>query len=106
MQNKPPVIGRVFILSSKETLNTVTRKIFPELVFYLNNYILPTGEYKPASPAHVKAASPPPQSGERHNLTQRASFVFTDNKGRSAFLLVGRLSTESVNYRSKFEMRF
>lgn len=39
------------------------------------------GEYKPASPAHVKAASPPPQSCvSHHDLTQRASFVFKDNK--------------------------
>nr|XP_045612104.1 transmembrane channel-like protein 7 isoform X2 [Procambarus clarkii] len=39
------------------------------------------GEYRPASPGHIRAASPPPSSPTSPgDLTQRASFVFKDNK--------------------------
>ncbi|XP_053655423.1 transmembrane channel-like protein 7 isoform X2 [Cherax quadricarinatus] len=39
------------------------------------------GEYRPASPAHIRAASPPRSSpAAPQDLTQRSSFVFTDNK--------------------------
>ncbi|XP_042203710.1 transmembrane channel-like protein 5 isoform X1 [Homarus americanus] len=39
------------------------------------------GEHKVASPAQVRAASPPPSTSVGpHELTQRASFVFSDNK--------------------------
>lgn len=60
------------------------------LMYSIVIHCLPTGKYTPGKTREVKIASPPSSPLPQHELTQRASFVFTDNKGKNLGVKITR----------------